>query len=539
MPTTEAANGDGRAAGQACLVMVVDQFEEVFTACPDDRERAAFIAALCAASRRTAGDRRPAALVVLGLRADFYPHALRYPELVPALQHRQVLVGPMTEPELRSAITEPARKARLEIEDGLVELLLRDLAPAAGDAGPGTAHESGSLPLMSHALLATWERARRGRLTVADYQAGGGIEGAVAGTAEEAFGELHRSPARAGPPDLPAPGPHRRRHGRYPAPRVRDELLSRDDDAQHVLDLFIDRRLITADTDEVEIAHEALLSAWPRLRGWIEADRAGGRIQRQLSGAAEIWRDSDRDAHALYGGARLASVTDWADDPVHRARLNVLEREFLEASVEHQTAEERAARRRTRGHQLVAAMAVLSLVAGFLAIFAFWQKANIANQRNLVISEQVALGANQLRATNPSLASQLSLAAYQVAPTSTARSSLLESYSAPAATQILGSPGVMQSVAFAHSGTTMAAAGENSVIRLWNLAHSLRPTPVGPRLDGDGQTVFSLAFSPNGSTLASGGADRTVQSTPRRRPSAITAPLRRSLSPPATSSTPP
>ena len=127
---------------------------------------------------------------MLGLRADFYPHALRYPELASALQHRQVLVGPMTETELRSAITEPARRARLEIEDGLVELVLRDLAPAAGEAGPGTAHESGTLPLMSHALLTTWERASRGRLTVADYQAVGGIEGAVASTAEQAFGEL-------------------------------------------------------------------------------------------------------------------------------------------------------------------------------------------------------------------------------------------------------------------------------------------------------------------------------------------------------------
>ena len=117
--------------------MVIDQFEEVFTACSDERERAAFIAALSAALTAAAGDQRPAALVVLGLRADFYPHALRYPELVSALQHRQVLVGPMTEPELRSAITEPARKARLEIEDGLVELVLRDLAPAAGEPGPG------------------------------------------------------------------------------------------------------------------------------------------------------------------------------------------------------------------------------------------------------------------------------------------------------------------------------------------------------------------------------------------------------------------
>ena len=190
-PTEQLAEQVARITGAASgVVLVIDQFEEVFTACSDERERTAFITALSALSRRTAGDQGPAALVVLGLRADFYPHALRYPELASALQHRQVLVGPMTETELRSAITEPARRARLEIEDGLVELVLRDLAPAAGEAGPGTAHESGALPLMSHALLTTWERASRGRLTVADYQAVGGIEGAVASTAEQAFGEL-------------------------------------------------------------------------------------------------------------------------------------------------------------------------------------------------------------------------------------------------------------------------------------------------------------------------------------------------------------
>jgi WD40 repeat protein len=523
MPATEvakSADGDGRVAGQVehCLVMVIDQFEEVFTACSDNRERAAFIAALSAASQRTVNDLRPAALVVLGLRADFYPHALRYPQLVSALQHRQVLVGPMTEPELRSAITEPARKARLEIEDGLVELVLRDLAPAAGDAEPGTAHESGSLPLMSHALLATWERVGRGRLTVADYQESGGIEGAVASSAEQAFGELTGAQQ-----ELARQIFLRLVHVADDTADTRrrvpqDDLLFHDDDAQHVLDLFIDRRLITADTDEVEIAHEALLSAWPRLRGWIDADRTGGRIQRQLSGAAEIWRDSDRDAHALYRGVRLASATDWSDDPVHRAGLNLLERDFLQASAEHQAAEERTARRRTRGlQQLVAALAVLTLVAGLLAVFAFQQKAAATRQRDLAISRQVAIDANQLRTTEPALAAQLALAAYRVSPTPEARSSLLESYSGPAVTRILGPPGVMQSVAFTHGGTTMAAAGENAVIRLWNLARSPHPTPEGPPLRGGTgstpdhpKTVFSVAFSPNGSTLASGGEDATV-----------------------------
>jgi hypothetical protein len=180
---------------QVRIVLVVDQFEEIFTACQDEAERRSFIGTLRAAAQcdeggaRRPGGRGPAALVVLGLRADFYPHALRYPEMVPALQHHQVVVGPMTEAELRSAIVEPTHKARLEIEEGLVQVLLRDLAPA-GHSGSAAAHDVGALPLLSHALMTTWERARRGDLTVADYESTGGIQGAVAGTAEEVYADL-------------------------------------------------------------------------------------------------------------------------------------------------------------------------------------------------------------------------------------------------------------------------------------------------------------------------------------------------------------
>jgi len=520
------AQGSDARQDRRRLVVVVDQFEEVFTTCSDEPERRAFIAALCAAAEQDTehhgchitGSRgtEPAALVVLGLRADFYPHALRYPDLVPALQDRQVLVGPMTETELRCAIVEPARKARFDIEDGLVEVLLRDLAPAPGDVesveSGAAAHGAGSLPLLSHALLTTWERARGGRLTVADYRDGGGIQGAVASTAEQVFDELtstQRDLAR----QIFIRLVHVADDTADTRRRVsRSEFLLSDDDAQRVLDLFIERRLVTAETDDVEIAHEALLSAWPRLRGWIDADRGGVRIQRQLSSAAAIWRDSDRDPNVLYRGVRLATASDWAADPAHHAGLNLLEREFLEASLKYQIAEERAVRRRTRRLQrLVAALAALSLVVGFLAVFAFRQKVAANYQRNLAISRQVAIDANQLRSTDIALAMQLSLVAYRIAPTPEAGSSLLDSYATPAVTRILGPPGVMQTVAFTPDGTTMAAAGENSTIRLWSLAHPGRPVPLDRPLTGDTNSVFALAFSPDGKTLASGSEDKTVR----------------------------
>src|SRR5262249_38529737 len=166
------AGAEGSKGGRPALI--VDQFEAVFTRCPDEAQRREFITRLCELARN--------ALVVLALRADFYDHALRYPGLASALQSRQVLLGPMTAEQVRRAITEPARLARVNVEDGLVGLLLADLAPQGATgvsaAGAGGAYEPGALPLLSHAMLATWEHSRGGTLTMADYLASGGIKNA-------------------------------------------------------------------------------------------------------------------------------------------------------------------------------------------------------------------------------------------------------------------------------------------------------------------------------------------------------------------------
>jgi hypothetical protein len=277
------------------LLVVVDQFEELFTSTVDVTEQEVFLDSLHALTTAEATCVR----VVAGMRADFYPEALRWPVLVTSLQNNQITVGSMSDDELRQAIVEPARLAGLEVEAGLVDLLLRDLGP--------TSARHGTLPLLSHALLATWEQGQQRAMTIADYVATGGIQGAIAKTAENVFTDLtapEQAVARRLFLRLVHVGDNSTPDTRRRSPL--DELTGDGDHdgARRLLGRFVDRRLVTADVDGVEISHEALIESWPRLRQWIDNDRSDLRLHRRLAEAATNWADTGRDPGALYRGVR-------------------------------------------------------------------------------------------------------------------------------------------------------------------------------------------------------------------------------------------
>ena len=195
----------------------------------------------------------------------------------------------MSVEQVRRAVVEPARLARTEVAPGLVEVLLADLAP---DTDVNGAHEPGALPMLSHALLTAWEHSRGGTLTVADYLAGGGIKEALTRSAERAYESL-----------APAQQLLARRlflrlvHVADELPPSRaavalGELLSgigEGADAEQVLAVFIDERMITVDTGAARLTHDALLTAWPRLRAWIEESAEELRTQRRISAGARAW----------------------------------------------------------------------------------------------------------------------------------------------------------------------------------------------------------------------------------------------------------
>ncbi|MGI8330392.1 helix-turn-helix domain-containing protein [Actinomadura scrupuli] len=488
------------AAGTGPFVLVVDQFEEIFSL--DVAQRREIVGTVCSLAATASGE--PPGIAVLGLRADFYGSALGYAELADAMQHAQVNVGPMTEQGIRQAILQPARRANLDVEEGLVALLLRDLVPSSAPLDPG------ALPLLSHTLFALWERGRRRRLTVTDYSAAGGIHGSVAATAETVFmglGAWHQEIARRLFLRLVRIGKDVADTRRsLPREEVFHRLEEREADALAlVLDRFVERRLITVAEETVEISHEVLLRAWPRLGGWIDADRAALLVEQQIAEAAEAWAAESRDPAGLLRGSRLSAAQEWAGS-------GRLVGEYVAASFRHQR------RGIRRLYQVIVALVALTALAIVLAVVSFEQRAGISHERSLAVSRLVASEADRIRDSDTSLSAQLSLAAYRIASTNEARSALFNSSAISVATRLLGPVGELHSVAFAPDGRTLAAVGADAKVRLWDTTDPRRPDRHPIELPASQASLTSLtlslstvAFSGDGTLLAASGADTSVR----------------------------
>lgn len=330
-------------------LLVIDQFEELFTLCRAEPERLAFVNNLLYAVGIPDG----ALTVVITLRADFYEHLAQYVGLRELVSSHQVYIGVMNANELRQAIEEPAKRGGWELSPGLVDLILGDLG-----AGANRQPEPGALPLLSHALLETWKRRRGSSLNLKAYTEAGGVQGAIAKTAESVFHRdldtaqqviaksifLRLTELGEGTQDT-----RRRISIRElipPGPAFDAEQI------QAVLVKLADARLITTGEGTVEVAHEALIREWPTLREWLTSDRDSLRLHRHLTEAAQEWELLERDFGALYRGTRLNQTLDWA--MANPRELNQQEQDFLEASREA-AEREQSEREATRQRELDAA----------------------------------------------------------------------------------------------------------------------------------------------------------------------------------------
>ncbi|MDX2937907.1 hypothetical protein [Streptomyces ipomoeae] len=397
--------------------VVVDQFEEVFTLCQDRAERDRFVELLLGA--REPGSRLR---VLIAVRADFYVRCGEHRGLAEALRGAAMLVGPMTADELRDVVVEPARAVGLIVERELTARLVEEVLD-----------EPGGLPMLSHALLETWRRRRGRMLTLAAYEAAGGVSGGIAATAEEAYGRLTEAQARAARRLLlrmvePGQGtPDTRR------PLTLAELEEwADPDVRVVVEGLTRTRLLTVDDDGVHLAHEALIACWPRLHDWIEEDRERLRHHRQLTEAARLWVEHDRDQGALYRGARLARAEELFPDHADDLALTAAERDFLGAALEVRAAEGRAAvRGRRRIRTLVSTLAAVLVVALVAGLFAWQQHDDNEHRATDDAARRVAEVADGLRTTDPYTAMLLGVAAWRVSPLPESRRALFGSLAQP------------------------------------------------------------------------------------------------------------
>jgi hypothetical protein len=463
------------------LVLVIDQFEEVFTLCHDAKERERFIAALVFAATTATSRVR----VVLGVRADFYGHCGQHPELVEALRDGQILVGSMATDELREAITGPAAAAGAMVESALVTRLLTD---ATG--------QPGVLPLVSHALLETWRRRRGATLTLAGYEAAGGIQHAIARSAEHIHITLtaaQQAVAKQIFLRLTALGEatedtKRRVHRR--------ELDNDDPDTLVVLEKLTCARLVVVDHDNVEIAHEALIRCWPRLHDWLTEDREGLKIHRQLTNATDAWEAVDLDPGALYRDTRLALAREWAD---RGGVLTSREGRFLQASVAEEDTQKSTARRRTRRlKQAVILLTAFVLLLTGTVFYAVATRRNAVEQRNMAMSLKAAAEAMSLARTQPVIAAKLSLAAYHFAPTPQARDALFTASTVNHGIMIAIPESTDYTSYLAPDGNVALVERPGEPTQLWSISSSIaRPHARIPVRD-----VNSVEFSADADLMA-------------------------------------
>lgn len=361
-----------RASVLAPLLLVIDQFEELFSQCQNEAQRQAFIANIVQVAS-------PTCKIIITLRADFYSACLPYEPLRQVLQTGQTLVGPLNEAELKEAILGPALQGQWLFQAGLVEQLLADVA-----------QEAGALPLLSHALHETWQR-RRGRvLTLSGYNSAGGVKKAIAQTAEAVYGSLSAAEQQLA------------QHIFMELTELNELTPSKDSSrplawadvgqrpaAVPLVERLLAARLLTKSERELHIAHEALIREWPRLRGWLMDNRAELVLRRKLNRAAQEWHSQQRRADYLYRPAQLHQLAGLLAHPVQP--LSPLEQSFVQASRQ----QERWGRWQKVGG---AAVGVLVLIA---MLYVQWVRPAVWRSQAMSLTELVSVPAQRVTVCPP------------------------------------------------------------------------------------------------------------------------------------------
>jgi DNA-binding SARP family transcriptional activator/WD40 repeat protein len=513
---------DAIVPGGAELLLIVDQFEEAFTLTENEDDRALFLESLRVATADPASRIR----VIATLRADFYDGPLRYPRMGQLFGSSTEVLSPLTPEELERAIVRPAEHAGLTVDSALVPQIAADIA-----------EQPGALPLVQYALTELYDRRRDGRLTLDAYREIGGVGGALAASAEHLYATRQpdgREAVRQLFLRLVTPGEgaaDTRR--RVPL----SELSAIEVDASAMessIDTYGRHRLLTFDRDPstreptVEVAHEALLGAWERLRGWIDEGREDLRMHLRLSDAANEWERSGPEPSFLLTGSRLEQFGSWASTTT--LALGPGERAYLLASMARRETERsaeaaRGERERTlerysvkRLRALVVVLTVAALVAGTLTALALNQSARAERASRLATTRELVAAANASLEVDHQLAALLALEALRTSPDvdqgidPQVEDALRRA--APAVTidttPIVGKG--TRATAFTNDGTVAAVVGRDGSVGVWDLRNGSRSlairAPAVPCVsDVACPEAFSVDLSDDASLLAIGDGE--------------------------------
>jgi WD40 repeat protein/transcriptional regulator with XRE-family HTH domain len=498
-------------------VVVLDQFEELFTLTGDDQVRRAVLDRMLQWTRSPDARQR---VVVLGVRADHFGHLSGYAPLLQSLRQRQVVVGPMGRDQLRRVIEGPPARVGLKLEPGLADVVLAE-ARRGEDAGQ-------VLPHLSHVLDQMWQVSNRRELTVRDYRAVGSFTGAIQQSAEQAYTAL--SPEDQ---DVARTLILRMLAVRDDAEVNRRtlsaaELAGLGPSAERVLDVLVGRRLVTTRGHGVELSHEALIGAWPRLRAWVEEDRAELIVRDLVRRHTAEWSRHGHDDDLLLRGGRLSAVAEWAAS--HPGQLTQEEEAFVRAG-ERRNEQEATARERQhqRTRRLLAAAVALSLVTVVALGVAVWSRGEALAEQVSAESRRIAYYANYLGESNTPLAAQLAVVAHGTEQNADTSSALVTTASSPVLTRRVDDSNAQVTTVVDDSGV-LAFGGADGTVDLTRVGDyafdelstfALDDAPAGARALG---SVQALAAHPRGHQLAvAGGVEhvRVVDVSDPARPTVL------------------
>ncbi|MDZ7961444.1 MAG: CHAT domain-containing protein [Aulosira sp. DedQUE10] len=491
-PLTHLLGGEGKR-----ILLIADQFEEIYTLCTDAEERKIFLDGLLQAVNNA-----PFFTLLLTLRADFLSRALDdYEPFAQALQQYQLEpVVRMNREELEAAIALPARQLGFEFEKGLCNTIIDDIED--GD---------GRLPLLEFTLTQLWKQQYAGKLTHQAYKKIGGVEQALANYADMVYADLsegERKTAQRVFIQLVQPG-----EGTEDTRK-----LATSEEVGDYWDLvtrLADKRLVVTNWDElrneetVEVVHEALIRHWGRLRGWMQENRKFRIWQQGLIVALQQWVESGKDEGALLRGATLAVAEDWLQQ--RGGEVSKAQRRFIEKGVELRERErlERLQRRQRTILVLVVFLVIALILAGVAGLG--WWSAQL-KQIDVISksSESLLIGNQKLEALLESLKAQKKLQTTflvnQDIQTKVTIAMLQAVYGVEEFNRVEGHSDGIISVSFSPDGKIIASASLDKTIKLWNTNGSLIRTFKGHK-----DFVIDVAFSPDGQTIASASFDKTIK----------------------------